>query len=365
MRGPAPPSFLIRAGLSWPCARAIASLLAVLLAGCATTPPSPSRLEPPVYYPAPPARPRLQYLTSISSSADVVRGRGWFLTFLLGKEKPKDIIKPYGLDVWQDRIYICDTALGALAVVDLKWRQMRYVSAPGKLAEPINVAIDEDGTKYVADSIRGVVIFDSQDRYIGGLAVQGQIRPTDIVISGDRLFVTDLASASVRIFDKTTGQALGAVPIKGEKSLKARLQAPVNLAVDKQGNLYVSDMGLFQVLEYDTQGRYLRSFGSQGDSPGQFARPKGIALDDDGRLYVVDAAAQVVQIFDQKGQLLLYFGEEREDGPSLSLPAKVRLNKSLLPYFQPYAASTFNLQYLVLVSSQYGDHKISVYGVGG
>ena len=138
----------------------------------------------------------------------------------------------------------------------------------------------------------------------------------------------------------------------------------MNLALDAEGNLYVSDLGAYRVQKFDREGRYLRSFGSQGLAPGQFARPKGIDLDDQGRLYVVDAATQVVQIFDPEGRLLLFFGQPGGGDFQLSLPAKVRVNTSLLPYFRHLADPSFDLEYLVFVTSQYGNGKIGVFGVG-
>jgi hypothetical protein len=138
----------------------------------------------------------------------------------------------------------------------------------------------------------------------------------------------------------------------------------VNLALDREGNLYVSDLGAFRVQKYDPSGRYLRSFGGLGTGPGQLVRPKGIDLDEEGRLYVVDAATELVQIFDPQGNLLLFFGEPREDGSGLSLPAKVRISRELVPRFRHLASPSFELEYLVLVSSQYGDRKLSVFGFG-
>jgi streptogramin lyase len=293
-------------------------------------------------------------------------GRNWFVSFILGKEENLPIVKPYGLGFWKDRIYVCDTTIPALVVIDLKQKRFTYLAsaAAARLSKPINIAIDEDGTKYVADTVRGVLVFDADDRYVGELQAEDGMKPSDIAISGNRLYIADLKNSRIVVLDKNTRRQVLTIPREGEISQQARLYSPVNLAVDRRGNLYVSDMGAFRVLEYDRDGRYLQSFGSPGDAPGQFARPKGIDLDDAGLLYAVDAAAQAVQIFDPEGRLLLYFGEPRESGMPLSLPATVRLNKTLIPYFRDLADPSFDVEYLAFVSSQYGDHKISVFGVG-
>lgn len=339
-------------------------LLLALLAGCATA-PGPAAERSPQFYPPPPAPARMQLLTTISSSADLSRKSGWFRTFILGPQQSQPIVKPYGIAFWRDKIYLCDSMLAALLVIDLSKKQLRLLqpSGAGRLVKPINISIDRDGTKYVTDTAReAVVVLDAQDRYAGELG-KG-LKPGDVVLDDTRLYVSDLKERCVRVFDKSSRQPLFTVPLEGETSPQARLHAPVNLALDGEGNLFVSDLGAFRVQKYDREGRYVRSFGSQGLAPGLFARPKGIDLDENGLLYVVDAATQVVQIFDQEGRLLLFFGQPGGGDFALNLPAKVRVNRSLVPHFRHLADPSFELDYLVFVTSQYGDGKIGVFGAG-
>src|SRR5690348_1712295 len=52
-------------------------------------------------------------------------------------------------------------------------------------------------------------------------------------------------------------------------------------------------------------------------------------------------------------------------GPgSTSLPAGVWVDYDHVKYFQQYAAPGFKVEYLIFVTNQYGDHKVSVYGFG-
>jgi DNA-binding beta-propeller fold protein YncE len=340
-------------------------LSSAFLGGCATA-AGPVGASEPVFYPAPPAPARVQLLTSISGSWDVPGGRNWFTSFIMGREEDRPIVKPYGIGIWRDRLYVCDTTIPALIVIDLGTRRFTYLASgtAAGLSKPINITIDDDGTKYVADAVRGVLVFDADDRFVGALPTADGTKPTDVAIAGNRLYIADVDGSRVVVLDKATLAQVFTIPREDERSLRARLFSPVNLAVDRGGNLYVADMGAFRVLEFDPDGYFIRSFGTPGDGPGQFARPKGIDVDDEGLLYAVDAAAQVVQVFDPKGRLLLYFGEPREGDPPLSLPATVRLDRSLIPWFRGFAAPSFQIEYLAFVSSQYGDHKISVFGIG-
>ncbi len=375
------------------CKPWLATTVALLgvFAGC-TTPPK-TETAPVTYYPAPPLPPRLQFLVSYSGEQDLGGGPSQFATFVVGKEPVRKAInKPYGVVLHDGKIYVCDTGSSAVDILDLRTRELRYFTSvgEGKLVTPTNIAVDHDGTRYVADSARGqIVIFGSDDSFrgaIGGrmngpgrahshvmpVTTQTEVnpdeamKPTDVLIDGDRLYVTDLKNHCVRAYDKAKRQLLFTIPRDPVKAdAKSKLFAPVNLAMDTQGRIYVSDLGAFRVQQYTADGQHLRQFGQGvGDRPGEFARPKGVAVDHEGRVYIVDAASQVVQIFNQEGQLLLYFGEMQGTAPGLDLPAKVAVDYEHTAMFASYAAPDFQVEHLVIVTSQIGDRKVSIFGFG-
>jgi len=367
----------------------IATGLLWLVCSCATPTQGP-KVQGPIFYPKPPEAPRLQFLVSYSTWADVESGPGKFSSFITGKTAASNLIfKPYGLALSRGSLYVCDSIVSAVQVLDLERRKARIFMPKdeGKLRSPINISIDGDGTRYVADTGRNqVLIFSPDEGYLGAIGkprsvataqeptrtlgghgkapVQmTDIKPTDVAIAGDRLYVADMDGHCVRVFDKANHQQLFTIP-RGATNEQNRLIAPTNLALDPEGRVYVSDVGAFRVQLYDHEGGFLRSVGQVGDRPGEFARPKGVAVDRQGRLYVVDAAAQVVQIFDVEGKLLLFFGEPGASAAPLDLPAKVIIDYDHINLFQQYAAPGFVLEYLVVVSNQLGDRKVSVYGYG-
>ena len=69
-----------------------------------------------------------------------------------------------------------------------------------------------------------------------------------------------------------------------------RLVHPVDITVDKYGNLYVVDEKGHRVLKYSPDGEFLSTFGEYGDSGGQFIAPFRIAALADGTLLVADTA---------------------------------------------------------------------------
>ena len=83
---------------------------------------------------------------------------------------------------------------------------------------------------------------------------------------------------------------------------------PTNVALDSDGNLYVSDTYNNRIEIFDADGNFIRQFGKAGDRPGTFMRPKGIAVDVDGHVWVADAVQDRVQCFTPEGDLLIWMG---------------------------------------------------------
>ena len=79
---------------------------------------------------------------------------------------------------------------------------------------------------------------------------------------------------------------------------------------------------------------------------------------------MIDAATEVGKIYDSQGRLLMIFGETGNEPGKMYLPAQIVLDYDNLSYFQEYAVPGATLEFLVLVTNQFGDYKISVYGFG-
>jgi sugar lactone lactonase YvrE len=336
----------------------------VWVSGCTTTPKTPKSYA---FFPPAPDDPHVQFLGGFSSEAELGRSAN-FSDFVTGKSSgPAPLIKPYGLAIQNGKIYVCDTMAAGLQIFDLARKRARYFvpKGEGRLQTPINVTLDTDGTRYITDTGRSqVLIFSKDGNYLAAIGTKDEMKPTDVAVTSDRLYVTDLKGHAVRVYSKADHKLLFTIP-RDAKDEKAKLFSPTNLAVDKQGRLVVSDLGAFVVKVYDLEGKYLRTIGQQGVAPGLFARPKGVAVDREGRIYVVDAATQVVQLFDADGKLLMFFGRAGVGTEGeLSLPAAVKVDYDNVGLFQKQVAPNFKVDYLILVSSQFTGNKISVYGFG-
>jgi DNA-binding beta-propeller fold protein YncE len=336
---------------------------AILLVATACATPAP-RIGPPVFFPPPPGLPRIQYLTSFRGLKDV-ETQSSFDRFVVGAQQDLRIDKPYGIGIHDGKLYVCDTN-ATVIVLDLKQKRysgLRGAVGSGKLIQPINISIEADGTKYVADPARGqVVAFDVNDDYLQAYGTPGNWRPVDGVPFDDRLYVADVANGLVRVFDKASGEMVKTIGDRGEPA--ERLDRPTNLAFDKEGYLYVTDVGRFQVVKFDRDGHFKATFGKPGDNLGHFARPKGIALDREGRLYAADASFNNVQIFSKEARLLMFFGEGGDVPGGFLLPAKVAIDYDNIAYFKKYLQPGFEAEYLILVTNQFGEQPVSVLAFG-
>lgn len=341
----------------------VCCLLAAVLAGCKTAPKGPQTYT---FFPPSPDDPRIQFLTTFSSELDLGRGHT-FADYITGEEQSIDpLVKPYGLAVHDGKVFVCDTVGANIEAFDLKKKRAAHFQpqGEGKFGLPINITIDQDGTRYVADTGREqVLIYNANGIFLEAMGKKDEMKPSDVAISADRLYITDLLHHCVRVYAKAGHKLLFTIPADTAPK-QARLLSPTNLALDQQGGrLLVSDTGGNEVQVYDLDGKYLRSIGRAGVAPGMFARPKGVAVDRQGLAYVVDAATQVVQIFDPEGRLLLYFAQAGASAQGdVALPAVVKVDYDNISYFQKYAAPGRRLDYLIFVTSQIGGQKVSVYG---
>jgi DNA-binding beta-propeller fold protein YncE len=344
-----------------------AVLAAAVLAGCAGAPSQgPQQAQGPAFYPPLPNPPRIQHLKTLTGERDLKAPVSGFIQFVAGDDsKVQQLKQPYGVGMFEGKLYVVDSRAPGLAVFDLVKQRFELVTgAPnGRMKRPINITIDTDGTKYVTDTGRDqVLVFDRDDRFVAAYGTEGQIKPVDTAIAGDRLYVVDIQHHQVQVLEKRTGKFLFKFGSAGSKV--GELFHPTNIAIGADGDVYVVETSNFRVQRFTAEGKPLRVYGEIGNERGNFSRPKGIALDRSGRLYVGDSAFQNVQIFDNDGRLLLSFGQPGDNIEGLNLPAAVSIDYDNLQYFRQYADPRFNMEYLIFVVSQFGPNKVDVFGYG-
>jgi tripartite motif-containing protein 71 len=99
-----------------------------------------------------------------------------------------------------------------------------------------------------------------------------------------------------------SAKAIELTRVKHLFDITSGFNAPSDVAVSKDGRIYVVDgvNNTIKVFNYD--GKLRSSFGEEGSANAQFQRPLGIDIASSGKVYIADSGNHRVQIFNSAGQ---------------------------------------------------------------
>jgi peptidylamidoglycolate lyase len=121
----------------------------------------------------------------------------------------------------------------------------------------------------------------------------------------DNVWLTDVALQQVFKYspDGKLLLTLGKRGVAGNDH--THFNRPTDVAAAPDGSFYVSDgYRNTRVLKFAADGKFLLQWGTKGNKPGQFDLPHGIALDAAGRVYVADRSNARVQVFEAEGRFV-------------------------------------------------------------
>jgi predicted membrane-bound mannosyltransferase len=207
-------------------------------------------------------------------------------------------------------------------------------SLPGLFFSPVDIERDADGNLYVIDSgTKKLQKFDAQGNFIAqadirvkanDLSEQSQPWGLALAPTGE-VVVADTFGWRVRVFDKdlkplaTFGQPPDTTKAPGPFDLFG----PRDVAIDSQGQLWVTDTGNDRIQVFTLQGQFVKTVGASGKGEGQFDEPVGISIGKDGSIYVADMYNGRVQVLNPDGSFKSQFkvdgwgGQEVNDKPYL------------------------------------------------
>jgi len=93
-----------------------------------------------------------------------------------------------------------------------------------------------------------------------------------------------------------------------------QFDSPYGIAVDGEGDVFVSDHADSRVHKLTSDGALLTTFGSAGSGESQFQSPRFLTVDGGGNVYVTGYTSHRVKRFDNDGNLLRMCGWGVDDG---------------------------------------------------
>jgi DNA-binding beta-propeller fold protein YncE len=229
---------------------------------------------------------------------------------------PFQLLGPYGMaSDSKGNFYVADQRVGAIFIFNTETREASLIrnKFEATFALPNAVALDDDDRIFITDGkLHRVLILNAKHEVVDQIK-EGLIDPVGIAIDTEnrRVYVADTQLDQILVFDADSLKKVRAIGTTGknhELTSEGNFAGPTGVAVDGDGNLYVTDTMNNRVEIFDGEGKFISQFGRHCDSWGCFAHPKGIAVDSDGHVWVADPMLDLLQIFNKDGQLLAFVG---------------------------------------------------------
>ena len=212
----------------------------------------------------------------------------------------------------------------------------------GQFNRPHDIVFDSKGFLYINDrELNTFQKFSPDGRFISEFGEEGDElgkyrSPYSMAMdSNDNIYVLDRGNDRIVKVD-TEGNLLGALySFNGpwitndddddddnisENRDDTGFASPEAMAIDKNGNFYLTDTGNDRVIKFDKNFKYVSQFGQAGKGPGQFDHPHGIGIDSKGNIYINTLNEPRIQKFTNDGKFIKEWGTNGTGPGQLTTP---------------------------------------------
>jgi sugar lactone lactonase YvrE len=245
------------------------------------------------------------------------------------------------------KLSLTAVAIALLAVIWLVWRWMQpppelirlttlgYVESPAqRYYEPFDLAADDDGNIYFSESITGRIFkiaagsYENQSPPQITVVAENLQTPSAIAFdpNGNLIVANTGAHTIVRVDlkNKSISLVAGQSGVSGDtdgKAAEARFNAPVGIAVNDDGEIFVADTYNDRIRAISPDGIVRTIAGGRepgfADGAGTEARfdtPCGVAVTNEGSLLVADTGNRRIRRVELNGQVTTLAGNGEAGG---------------------------------------------------
>ena len=252
---------------------------------------------------------------------------------------PGEFSHPSGIAVANEYVFVVDNKLDTVQKFDsfgnfvMQWGG--FGNGNGEFRSPNGIAISDDEFIYVVDTGNSrIQKFTFDGEYVLQFGQNGKrdgnfITPIDIAVDeAGKLFVTDPGNSRINVYDEN-GKFLRAL----DSSIGGFRIGPSGIIFDKSNNFYIADQKNSRIIQLNEFGFPSSIFGMFGSDKGQFQLPMDVTVDNDGFLYVTDTLSHKIQKFSTPlvTEKLIIEKEEIIQEPEIKQPETITESEVIEP----------------------------------